>query len=362
MNTIFHGKQLRLARLMSQKTFADIGDAIVTSRQYVQQLEKGTRIPSREVIESLAHFLGVTPSFFSSSVNVEVHDEDCHFRSRKSTTKTAIDQALVHCTLLNELVLKLETEYRVKLPEDKIREVDHPPKSRDEIEALAEDCRRSWKLGLNTPIKDMTRVLENFGAVVGSFADLSEKIDGFSWVCRRKFVVLSSAMESATRRRMSLAHELGHLIMHGGIETGDPETEQQANMFASAFLVPRNAFCNEFKVSKRWNWTRMFALKERWKVSLPFLVRRAYDLRLIDPIMYRSGNIHIRKNFGRKEPYEPNHEKPEILKKIFEKLEESFEISPEQIALTMGWSGATFQRITGVEAKAQTGQIIPITF
>lgn len=63
---------------------------------------------------------------------------------------------------------------------------------------------------------------------------------------------------------VQLSHECAHLIMHRGIETGDKATENQANRFARAFLLPRASFIQEFPRGSSLNWKAIFALKLRW--------------------------------------------------------------------------------------------------
>lgn len=114
----------------------------------------------------------------------------------------------------------------------------------ESIELAAEKCRTHWGLGSDRPISNMIRVLENAGAVVTTFKDISDKIDAFSTSRSRPIIIENNV--TACRMRFDLAHECGHLVMHEGIETGDAETESQAHRFASAFLLPREAFIKEF--------------------------------------------------------------------------------------------------------------------
>ena len=140
------------------------------------------------------------------------------------------------------------------------------------------------------------RVVENAGAVVTSFNDLSDRVDALSMDRPRPIIVRSDAKASLCRQRFALAHEAGHLLMHRGIETGDKFTEDQAHRFASAFLFPRSAFLREFPRGRQMNWSALYQLKLRWKVAVRAMVRRAFDLGLIDAVQYRTANIQMVKN------------------------------------------------------------------
>ena len=143
------------------------------------------------------------------------------------------------------------------------REYNSSCYSNSEIELAAEECRKTWGLGLTTPIAKMTRVLENAGVVITQFNGVSEKVDALSLNRKFPIIVRNDAKESVCRMRFDLAHECGHFVLHDGVETGDQITESEANKFASAFLFPRAAFINEFISAKntRLDWKLIYKLK-----------------------------------------------------------------------------------------------------
>lgn len=113
-------------------------------------------------------------------------------------------------------------------------------------------------------------------------------------------IIRSEAKPAAVRLRFDLAHECGHLVMHRGIETGDKATENEANRFASAFLLPRSSFIHEFPRGRALNWGRIYEMKMRWKISAAAIIRRAYDLGMISADQYRTGYIHLSKTGQKK--------------------------------------------------------------
>jgi Zn-dependent peptidase ImmA (M78 family) len=70
--------------------------------------------------------------------------------------------------------------------------------------------------------------------------------------------------------RLSLAHELGHLIMHS--QSSDT-MEQEANIFASELLMPRNDIKREF--GERLTLADLAILKKIWRVSMQALLYKA---------------------------------------------------------------------------------------
>jgi Zn-dependent peptidase ImmA (M78 family) len=221
-----------------------------------------------------------------------VREDDCHFRKLFTAPRAVMAQAAARGTLVEMLVTALEK--RLRLPRVDFPDLGKPGKL-EEVERVAEAARQHWRLGADGPITNMTRVLENAGAVVMHFADISERIDALSIARRRPIIVRSDAKAAAVRLRFDLAHECGHLVMHQGVITGDHETEEQAHRFASAFLLPARALAREFPRGRTLQWNALYSMKLRWKVSVRAIVRRALDLGLIDAAQYRTANVHLTK-------------------------------------------------------------------
>ncbi|MEI4507396.1 XRE family transcriptional regulator [Sphingopyxis sp. CCNWLW253] len=286
------GEQLRLARLAHGYSLEEVGALIGATRQFIHQLETGSRSASEETVVALADVLGVTPIFLSEPIPSTVRPEQCHFRGHITRPASVTSQVLARGTLLDRFVAAMELH--VDLPE--VSFPDMPAVSSEQIEVAAEEARRHWGLGTTAPVTSMMRVVENAGAIVTYFGDLSDRVDAFSMDRRRPIIVRSSLKESLCRQRFDFAHECGHLIMHRGLQTGDRETEGQAHRFASAFLFPRGAFLREFPRNSSINWRALYDLKLRWKMSVRAIVRRAYDLKVLNPAQYRTANIHLVKS------------------------------------------------------------------
>jgi Zn-dependent peptidase ImmA (M78 family)/transcriptional regulator with XRE-family HTH domain len=344
----FHGDKLRLARLLAGLSLDELGGSVATSRQFVHQLETGAKEPTDELRDALAAVLAVTPVFFSTAAINPVREEDCHFRRLASAPRGLVAQAVARGTAVEALVNGLEAQ--VRLPNVDFPEASRPV-SADAIERIAENAREHWGLGLDGPITSMTRVLENAGAVVVQFDDLTERIDALSMARRRPIVVRSTVKAAGARLRFDLAHEAAHLVMHQGIVTGDSVTEGEAHRFASAFLIPRNAFAREFPRARRaLDWNALFAMKLRWKVSVRAIARRAFDLGLIDAAQYRTANIQLVKTGQAKtERYDDRIalEEPELLNSAVAWLMKRDGIGLHHLLSELGMAPELFTRLTG---------------
>jgi Zn-dependent peptidase ImmA (M78 family) len=124
---------------------------------------------------------------------------------------------------------------------------------RRKINGIAEAARAVFKL--SSPV-DMEEVVRRLGGRIeparGQHEATISKTDDGSFVIRLDY------NKRAARRAFSLAHELGHLILHMGFgqprwrtstdyeesyaRSGWGEEEYEANEFAAAFLMPRSEF------------------------------------------------------------------------------------------------------------------------
>lgn len=288
----FLGYKLRNIRNFFGYSLEEIGDRVAATRQYIQQLESNAKSPSDEMVLALADALEVTQDFFFTADNTVTTEDQCHFRSPRTTPISNKNQAICQANILDSVVNQFDSILdfpNVNIPSSY-------PQDLGDIERIAEGARLFWGLGAAAPITHMIRVVENAGVVVAHFKDVSEKVDAFSLSGRRPIILRNPHKESACRLRFDVAHECGHLIMHQGIITGDKKTEDEANRFASAFLLPRGAFIKEFPKRSFFDWTAIYNMKLRWGVSVSAIIRRAYDLALIDAIAYRRANIYLSKN------------------------------------------------------------------
>lgn len=347
----FDGSRLRLARLFNGFTTSTLGERVDVSHSFIVQLESGTRTPSDSLLCALGEQLGFAPDFFLFPVLDEFREDNVFFRRRKTTPVGVRSKALTHGTLFGFVVNYLDKAIglpRVNLPSFKVTD-------RASIEKAAELAREYWELGLSGPIVNMVRVLEWSGVVATQFFADADKIDAFSKTGDRNIVVLNMDKSAPSRTRYDAAHECGHLVMHDGQILGDDAhdstLEVQADQFAAAFLLPRLAFAREFPRTQRLHWPSLISMKQRWKVSLAAIIRRAYDLQLITATEYQRAYKYLSvQGWRKKEPYEFELESPETFRLALNKLAISSGIYPYDVARKLNWSPDIFEQVTGVSA------------
>ena len=180
------------------------------------------------------------------------------------------------------------------------------------------------------PIAHIGRVAERNGAILIRHLTHADKIDAFARHSDFGVIVLNMARTSTSRWIFDVAHEIGHFVLHREIETGSKETEAQANYFASCILLPRKTFGREFR-SARISWPHVFDLKRRWRVSAAAIIKRAYDLNLLDPVAYRRCYQYMSvRGWLKTEPWEPEFAGPEWLTSAFDLAATRFRVSPAE--------------------------------
>jgi Zn-dependent peptidase ImmA (M78 family) len=148
----------------------------------------------------------------------------------------------------------------------------------DEIEFAAEKLRDHWGLGRG-PIRELSSKMEENGFILINERVECRDMDAVSaWQGGRPFILFSSEVVSGPRTAFNLAHELGHMILHAGVEVTDKNisrVEKQADRFAGALLLPRESFGAELLGTSL---GYLLSLKSRWGVAVSAMAYRAKDL------------------------------------------------------------------------------------
>jgi Zn-dependent peptidase ImmA (M78 family)/transcriptional regulator with XRE-family HTH domain len=324
--TFFDARRLTLARQLAGLRKTELAAKLDKSSTAVAAWESGSKRPTAATVAQLALSLGVEPGFFAVRPDdVAALSSTPHFRSLRSTTQLARDQAFSYGKVAVDIVQTLERH--VEFPD-----VDLPsfPVAIDEQagggpERAAQLVRREWDIGAG-PLKHLTRLLEHHGVLVVFSPPQTASVDAYSFDSRlRPVVVLNPVKRDYYRQRFDVAHELGHLIIHGDAEPGGRIVEEQANRFASELLMPADTIRDLLPtIMGRNAWISLGQLKEQWGVSIQALLFRARRLGRLSDVSYRNAMTTISvRGWRRDEPGLVNTiEQPSLLPKAIELLEQ----------------------------------------
>lgn len=325
--------QVTAARELRGMTKKELADRIGKSPSAMTRIEKGQLRPEIDTLLSLSQELDVHHNFFVLNPDNSSRAEltDCHFRSRRSTSLVLKRMAKRHGERISMLLSYFEN-FGINFLEEEVSQFSTTVNSTIDVEKLAYSVRSSWGLGIG-PISDLMTLLESKGVRVFMLSGKTfDKVDAFSiWIKATPCIFLYRD-KPASRLNFDLAHELGHLLFHQDVETGDNKTEREADKFASAFLLPQKSFLTE--CPRRWSLQAYVALKKRWKVSIAAMLYRAKELRIFSESSYRRACIAM-STYRKNEPGEFAKPQPELFSQVIELIKE--DVSLSRITTDLGY-------------------------
>jgi Zn-dependent peptidase ImmA (M78 family)/transcriptional regulator with XRE-family HTH domain len=346
---IFDGQRLTLARESNGLLKSDLARLVEVTPAAIGQFESGISKPSAATLAQLSMVLRFPVEFFAFTGERHPRPtiDGTFFRSLRSARQTERQKAVAHAALVWEVVRRIED--LVELPALDLPNDLHvsDKTSLDEIETIAEEVRKRWALN-DGPVPHVVRHIELHGIVVTRYLVGSERVDAFSApFAERPIIVLGDDKGQFDRSRLDAAHELGHLVMHADPQPGDRTLENQAQRFAAAFLLPRDAIFEQLP-SGPVNWMQMVTLKRYWGVSVQALLYRARTLGTLDETSYENAmKTMSRRGWRKNEPgYLGPPEQPTLLTKALEALSTTGFNLTDLSALTR-LSETTLQTIVG---------------
>ena len=317
----FYGERLRSARMYRGLTLTELAKRTEISKQSISLYENDNNTPDYMKVRLLASELNFPYDYFFQKDSYAAKTETTYFRSLASATKkdrTAQSIKLEYVAKMYEILLEFISFPEMNLPSvdfvgcDDVFECENED-AIQEIEDIAAQVRKYWDIDTG-PIKDLQYLLEKNGIIVTGFDTNEDKIDAFSQrtiVAGNDiyFIAVALGNRPEGRIRFDMAHELGHILLHPWSEDLEAITkdefkarERQANMFASAFLLPRDSFGKDI-ASYPTDLKYYQFLKNKWKVSIQAMIYRAHQLGIMSDNQYQYLMRQVSKNGWRiKEP------------------------------------------------------------
>lgn len=336
MNTQkFNGQRLKEALQFREKKMTELADETGISKQSLSLYANDGNVPPFDNVIKIARALDFPTDFFMSEDLCTASTGNTYFRSQASATKKSRNAQKIKLEYVSKMYevilnymnvpeLKLPDTSAINIPED-IANVDSEH-AINEIEKLAKLIREHWNLG-NGPIDNLQYTLQSNGIIVTGFRDVDTDIDAFSQQITIDgkvvyIIALAIGSKPIERLRFDMAHELGHILMHTWGEDNEDISkdefntrEKQANMFASALLLPKETFSKSVSAYPT-NIDYYLALKKKWKVSMQAMMYRARQLDIISTNQFQYMMRTMSKNGNR--THEPGDKPGEIGDTIFQ--------------------------------------------
>jgi len=220
--------------------------------------------------------------------------------------------------------------------------------------------RSFWGLS-DGVITNTTLLLENNGIFLTRFLLGSQDIDALSRIdidTKSVLILLSSDKNSNSRAKFDNIHELGHSVLHSRInpkyfdfekKQNHNLLEEQANRFASSFLLPEISFTRDFSYPTLESFK---ALKTKWKVSIGLLIYRSRQLGLINDRTFKNLQINVsRRGWRKSEPLENiiQEETPSLARQAFELVFDEKLLLVSKMENDLGLHQDEIEKICGLE-------------
>lgn len=329
---VFRPELLALRRRMLGLSQAELADRAGISQGTLSKVEQGLREVPADMIDKLAEALECPRSFFYQVEREYGSPMSAHamFRKKAAVGQKVLDRVIaeINVRIAHARTLLGSAEFNPELPLPQYHVEDFD----GDLEAIADNVRRAW-YAPRGPIKSLIEFVERAGCLV-FMCDMEEaRIDGVSYrIPGLPPLIFLNKNQPVDRMRFSLAHELGHLVLH---TYPSPEMEKEANEFASALLLPRADIAPELSGITL---EKAAYMKPVWRVSMGALLVRAKTLGKID--QYKSEYLWRQmasRGYRLREPaavdFEP--EVPTVVDALLANLTQHLEYTEEDLQNTL---------------------------
>ena len=259
----------RRARGLTQGLLAE---RLGITQAALSRYENELRDPTDDALDQIASTLGVVPELLSQADRMEgALAVGAHMR-RRATAKPTVWRRLEAQLNLHRLHAQRlfdELDLRTELTIPWLDPFEYEPTT------AARLLRMQWRMP-SGPVRDLVGWMESAGCLIIDTDFGTSRVDGLSHWSGAYPVVMLNLSAPTDRRRLTLAHELGHLCLHS---QGVPDdVEADATAFAAEFLLPEETIRPQLR-----NLTvgRLHDLKRLWGVSMQALIERSHELGVI---------------------------------------------------------------------------------
>jgi len=324
----FNPELLAIVRKSKGMTQGELANKLLMKQAHISKIEAGLLNVPEEMLERLPDVTGYQKDFFFKTDQVfGISAAIIYHRMRQSIPVKMLDRIEAEVNIYRMHIDKLLQS--VDANECTIPSYD--PDESDGPAKVAAAVRALWMLP-SGPVKDMTRIVEDAGGIVIPYDFGTRKMDGLSqWVPPLPPMFFINKNISGDRWRFSLAHELGHIVMH---RIPKPEMEKEAHQFAAEFLMPTRDIAPALKAVTL---DKLAELKIYWKVSMQSLILKARDIGgIAERTAYYLYAQMSKAGYRTKEPIDIPLEQPTMLQDIIELYLKKLDYSVTDICEMLG--------------------------
>lgn len=282
------GTRIEKARKLRGFSLRKLADSTGLSHTQIRYIEKGQRSLNGPTLLSIAKALDLPVDYF-------VREETFRSREvsyRKIKALTEKKQSMIWQMIELQVENYLEIEDILAIRHDFTSEYlsDIESIESEDIDDIACCVRDHFALG-RSPIASASALLEEMGIIVVGIKGV-KGFDGVSLLVDDYIPVIAYNTEigQAERVRMTLLHELGHLLLNGKLRAkSEKEIENICTSFASHLLLPDQILKSYFwgRV-KSLSMTDLIELQSTYGISIDAIIYRLKALLFISESKYKS--------------------------------------------------------------------------
>jgi Zn-dependent peptidase ImmA (M78 family)/transcriptional regulator with XRE-family HTH domain len=350
----FNPAMLTLARESRGLTQTELGLRAQLPQGTVSKLESGALNLTEELVKTLDRILDYPESFFAQKDSIYPFGSSTFYHRKLQSVPAGILRRIearvnIYRFHVTRLLRATDLDARCRFARYDLSEHGGA------VEEIAQLIRSAWHLPRG-PIHNLTAAIEDAGGIVIRFDFGTSQMFGLSeWTPPAPpiFFLNQHSDISADRDRFTLAHELGHVLLHA---MPNPEMEKQANRFAGSFLMPeediRPHLISPIKLHT------VARLKPYWKVAMAALMHRAHELDIINENQYTYLRIQLQnKGYRLREPAELDipREQPSLLSEIIQAHVRDLGFGLTQIADMVNMRPVEFREYHDLNERERSG-------
>lgn len=270
--------RIKNARLLHGLSLQEVANTLGVSKQMINKYEQGFSSPTSEKLIQLARLFKVKSDYFFRPFQVEIGEVNFRKKASFSAKKQDALKEKIRLEMENYLwiedILQIDSSFENSIGGMKI-------KSAEDVVAAVLKLRNDWNIGLE-PAHNLIQLLEDKEIKVVELHDVDDSFDGLATFVNDKYpVIVVNAHYTVERKRFTLLHELGHLLMN--LPECDRKVEENyCNLFAAEFLFPREMVMYEFGPARSTLYIEeLEAVQEKYGISIQAIIYRLTDIGII---------------------------------------------------------------------------------
>ena len=283
-------ERLRRARVMrglSMDALCALMNNEIT-KQTVSKYEKGKMMPGSANLILLSNALGVPVDYFFREKSCTISAVEFRKKARLGVRKVESIKEEIRDSLEKYMEIEEICDLRSRF-ENPVGMIEVSEKG--DVRKVVEKLKAAWNLG-DDAIFSAVDLLESHNVKVLQIDVDDDAFDGLSGYVNDNhelpFVVVRKG-NSVERKRFTLLHELGHIVMNFVADLAQDTVEHLCHFFASEMLISTQRFVELIGERRPFiSLKELKAIQEDYGISVEALMYKAKDLGVISEGRFRS--------------------------------------------------------------------------